>query len=845
LKPVFSFRQRAAPAPPGRLDPSLLLGEIAIVAWLWYASCAFLASPFSWWPGAWWFSLAAVLASGFLGLHRRPPAQPPGALLGRLVVFAAVLAGLIFVISGLQGPEISPAFCLWFGAATAVLFLAFRLGIWAIRMACPDQPLEILRWLAMAGAATALMLPYYGRQGTGGGDAYWYVVMLADLAIQLRHGVFPVWIGQSEYAFNGAVSPLRLAPWIQYAGGGLDLATGHRLEPLALKNALLCVTALATAGSAYLSLRAMLPRRPGLACLLALLWLASPCTIIPLAAGSMYMQFSALAFLPPLLLGCCRLWARDDRTSRLLIVGALAALMLSHTPTALWGGLLAGGVYLGQVIYRRNWAAEGRRLAWMAGLFLVLGGLPVGSALTIDRPVPLVADGSGVPAGIAQAFPADLQPVHTAADVQVGYVLLGAGIVALGLIGWLRPRGGLALGAALLALVPLTFPIPWVTAAIWTRAPHLLVAINTSSAIGRLFEFLALIAAFALALAAADDRISRRRGRAALLLSLLTAGAVWSGDQAVRMLRQVDTMDAEQANGALRPENLALPRFAYSSFATVPAYASHAHMEPLLENRLLDRATLRVMTANAEAAAPRLRLDSEPATLPRLVQSGVWVATSLNHSIIYRLSPAVRLLPGQRYAVRLDFLRPEQRGQFQFRHPDLFRDYLLPDSGEGLGNRSVPLAFGAEASSSHVAALEQSSPGPLELQPQLVLPKYSGEQFEFARFWLYSYSPDDLPIRVTSWVPYRAETETAIPAFLETPRIWQRGWRATVNGRPVATEASPQNLVMVPLAAGPSRVLLTFHAPAWLTAWFWLCLAGWAALLGAGARRVARTALRA
>ena len=419
------------------------------------------------------------------------------------------------------------------------------------------------------------------------------------------------------------------------------------------------------------------------------------------------------------------------------------------------------------------------------------------------------------------------------------------GALSLLLLAWLRPPGGATSAAVVAGLVALTFPVPWLTTAIWLHLPRLFVSINNTSAPARLFEFLALASAFALAVAAADDRIGRRAWRSILLLLLLAGGGIWSAREDAKIVREASSTatDAGPANAYLRPENLALPRFAYASFAAVPGYASHAHMEPLWENRLLDRATGRVLTANADAAAPRVRPDSEPETLPRLVQSGIWLATSSGHSRVYGLVPALRLDPGRRYALRLDFFHPELLGELQIRDAALFRDYLLPDSGEGMGLPPAPRAFGALPTSSNVAALQQQSPAAIEPQSLLVLLKYSAEKFEFARFWLYAYSPEDLPVRVLSWVPYRAETETAVPAWLETPRVWQRGWRAEVNGRPVATQPSPQNLVMIPIEPGANRVLLTFRPPLWLSAWFWLCLAGWAALLGRVAGQVTRLAL--
>ena len=375
LKLAPFTRLSAASAGGEQPDWSLLTGEIAIVLWLWYAATAFTATTLAWWPGAIWVSLAAPACSWRLGLHRPPAVRPALALAGRSLLLAPLLAGLIFVAAGLCGPQLGLGFAFWLGSAITLLFLAFRLCFWAARATWPGQPLEILRWLAMAGAAFVLLLPYYGRRGFGSGDVYWYVVMLADMVTQVRHGVFPVWVGQSEYAFNGAVSPLRLAPLFQYAGAGLDLLTSHALEPAALANAVLCAFGVATAASAYLALRSAVPRRPGLACVLALLWLASPGVLAPLYAGFQFMEWIALPFLPILLYGCWRLWTRDDGIARLAIVAAVGGMMLGHTPTGLWGGLLAGGMVLAHLLVRRNWAAEGPRLAAMAAGFALLGGL--------------------------------------------------------------------------------------------------------------------------------------------------------------------------------------------------------------------------------------------------------------------------------------------------------------------------------------------------------------------------------------------------------------------------------------------------------------------------------------
>jgi hypothetical protein len=83
--------------------------------------------------------------------------------------------------------------------------------------------------------------------------------MLADFVTQLRAGVFPVFIGQTDYAFNGAVYPLRVAPFYQHLAGVLDLLTGRQLGIFALQH--LCVLVVGYAGifSSYLALNALAP----------------------------------------------------------------------------------------------------------------------------------------------------------------------------------------------------------------------------------------------------------------------------------------------------------------------------------------------------------------------------------------------------------------------------------------------------------------------------------------------------------------------------------------------------------------------------------------------------------
>ncbi len=839
--PIPLIRRLALATEQEKFDAPLLLGEVAIVFWVTQVCIIFGGMNLPWWPEAFWLALVGSAISWRLGLHQRSRAG--AAFILRSLAVAPLLALVIFAGLALVGFEVSPATAFWIGSAIALLFLAFHLCFGAARARWPDAPLEIFRWLAMAAAAIALLLPFYGRHGFGSGDVNWYVAMLADVIVQIRHGVFPVWVGQSEYAFNGAMSPLRLAPLFQYAGGLLDLLTCHVLDPLTLANAVVSAFGLLTAASAYAAIRLALPKRPNLACLLALLWLACPGVLAPLYAGFQYMEWIAMPFLPIMAYGCWRLWVHDDRPARLAIVAGLAGMMLAHTPTALWGGLFAAGIYLAHAVVRKNWRAQAVQIAGMAAVFAILGGFPIGSVFAIDNRASMAGSGHPASVGLEAIFPDNFRPINLndmgLKSYQLGYALIAVALLALILLAWLRPRGGLVFIGTILVVIPLTTPVPGLTNWIWAHVPGIVITI-TNSPPQRLFEFWAIFIVFAFVLAMSDSRLVRRRGLEAGILLSLALGGLWSAREAAKMVGGLAPTFVGAADAAigLRPENLQLARYAYATFAHAPGYASHGHVDPLLENRLLDASGRTVLAANADAAAPQLRADSDIANVPRLIQAGRWLATSDNHRPIYKLAPSLRLESGQAYALRLEFIHPEKEGVLQIVTPEMFREYLLPDSGIGLAPSS--LAFGALPTSSPVVSLQQGAGKAATPEARFVAPISYGEEFEFARFWLFTYDLADLPVRVSSWIPYRAETETALPAFLETPRIWQRGWEAKVNGRRVVTRESAQHLVMVPLAPGTSEVELRYRPPLWLAGWFWLAVLGWILLLGGTVRQISR-----
>jgi uncharacterized membrane protein YfhO len=68
-------------------------------------------------------------------------------------------------------------------------------------------------------------------------------------------------------------------------------------------------------------------------------------------------------------------------------------------------------------------------------------------------------------------------------------------------------------------------------------------------------------------------------------------------------------------------------------------------------------------------------------------------------------------------------------------------------------------------------------------------------------------------INVTAQLPFLATVHATQPAWLETPRMYQAGYRATVDGRTATLKKSPQGLTMIELQPGTQTVTLNYQAP--------------------------------
>ncbi len=720
---------------------------------------------------------------------------------------------------------------IWAALSLLPLAAPLRLASWAPRAA------EALRILAALGAGAFALAPFLHDGIMGGDDAKWYTAVVADHVEQWRMGLWPVFVGQTHFAAIGTVLPLRVAPYLQHLTVALDLATGRTLSPYLLLNLAVFLSGCAGGLSAYLCLGSMLPGRRPEALLLALLYVWCPGVIGLPYTGQLFMSEMTLPFLPMVFAGVYRIFRRDDFSGWALAAAGCAGCWLAHSPIGLWASIA------GFVALAARWAsglgwtrAELVRAALAAALFAALCGYVFVSVSVLAATEPAHTQRDVLLMNVRNTFPAVLLPVsHNASevsDLQPGWALFAlalAGCVAA----W--ARGGAAsrcLSLAALLLLCLALPVPGINAWLWQALPQAVVDATNAAPTQRLY---AILAACTVTLSAA--LLAALPGARRPVLAALALAAAWSAWELRPFLLRGSLISNSKARSeeALLPENLLMTPFSLGMLSYQNRFFSYGVMDFALEQRVLGPDLHTYIVSNVRSIAPQQDFGRR-AESPRLPHA--FEGTSPPGERIWvMLTPGLTLRPGRRYLLPVEFPAGQPPvGILQLKGDGFIREYSLPASG-------MPFAFGASTLSSRVIPLSSSSSKPLDVtvafinqDPGADLARYH----DFARYDLIEYDPKDLPIRLESLAPYKAQVRSPAAGWLETFRYYTPGWTATVNGAQAPVRRSWNGLVAVPVGAGESEVRVTFRPPAALLASYWTTWVAWAALAFYGILRLGR-----
>ncbi|HTL69052.1 MAG TPA: hypothetical protein VL200_15410 [Lacunisphaera sp.] len=815
-------RLRASRGEVVGLDLCLLAGfDLAVPAWLGRPGPNFLA--------------AGGLAAAWLAWHGVAGGQDPADATrfqrrSLLVLVLAIAWGALLAPRVGAVPAAIAAF--WLG----VVLLLARRAVGRFARDPVSGPGEVLRWMGLFLAVAFFFHPFVSATTRGAGDANYYATFLADALLQFRHGIFPVYVGQTEFQFNGSVIPIRVAPGFQYLGGLVDLLTARTLGVAAVQNILITLTGFACAAGSYACLRAM-ACSARLAWMLAFLFVTCP-GVAGLAFNSdLYMSWLAAPFVPVVVYLGWRTFAVNRAWMFAALGFSLGLSWWMHAPVALWLTLVAA---LAQVV-RLIWARPpAERLAGplLAGAvaFLATSAYPIVSAALYPAN-PAVGSGGGfvVPADqilqqLQETFPAAWLPLSSfgrlLTDFQLGYGLLLVGLFAAP-VAWRtgRPESRVLVAVCAL-LVLLLLPIPWLNVTLWKLIPGAVRLVTNTWVMQRLYLILA--GGLVFVAATAGTNTIRRSG----LEWVALAACLWSGAEAVKFVRGSWAVfdPSDVAARHLLPENVTLTRYSYGLFGTKPSYFSHGVTDPALENRLLADDLRTVVGGNPDAAA-RLAAAS----------GGNEQTFSLADDRL-RLPETLKLSAGRRYlAVLSTSVTPFPAATLILKGRTFDRVYGLPEYGEA---HSFGLAAGHPP---YFPLYTSATAEPVEV---VMVPADRAALAELAgrvSLRLEEYDPVALPVQIESWLPYTASVTTPSPAWLETPRMFQRGYRASVNGSPAEVRSSAEGLASLHVPAGRSEVILRYVPPVGLALTFWLSLAtivaGAAALTRAAGRQLTSSPL--
>jgi hypothetical protein len=683
-------------------------------------------------------------------------------------------------------------------------------------------------WTATRGRSLGIVLaaglfiaaPFFTNRGVGTSEAHNYSLAVADFVTQVRAGAFPVFVGQSDYAWNGRIHPLRTAPYFPYAAGLLDLLTFHTLGFWTLQNLVVGLSLLGGVLSFYFCLRRSVPDLDEhTAALLAAAYGLSPGLLSTAYAMDLYMTVTTAPWIPLVLGGLERARRENPFTAFAQAAVGLAACWLAHPPIAFWLTVAAGLAGFVILATSRNWGRTLLAAGGAALLFLILGGYAFMSALTVSGygSITETKDIGLLLTETRRVFAASLRPISPRADqlgdFQLGYAYWGVLLAAAGLIALRRHLFAGVLMATAVFFLLLTLPVPGVQAWLWRILPTITVTLTNQWPMQRFYLLVTALALFAFALVWRRP-VHPLKGfwRDAVYLAF-SAAVLWTGWQALPFVaRGFNTrLDAAVSARLHRLENVNLTVISFAMLGTPPWFVNGV-MDPAMECRLRAPFDSRVVLANATAP------------FPETTASGTFRTEAADNNALI-LAPRLTLQPGRHYRLTFDFKVPAQPFVLQLRGREFFREYPLPAAGG-------PDGFGMQPGNRRSLFLWTTDTAPEEIELSLVAPGSEAQsRMRFADFKLEATTLDRLPIAVKSLVPLRARVRAEAAGYLEVPRMFVRGYIATVNGQPAHVQASPDGLVLLPVPAGDSQIQVRYLGPWILRVAFWTTFTGW---LGVG-----------
>lgn len=681
-----------------------------------------------------------------------------------------------------------------------------------------------VKWPIFVCAAGILSaIPFLNTGPVGTNEAYNYSLSLADSITQIREGNFPVLTGQSEYAFNGRIHPIRTAPYLNYSVGALDLLTFRKLGFWTLQNSILTLSLISGALSCFWGLSKKLNTPQSVAATLSCLYILSPPVLAAAYGMDLYMTVTTLPFIPLIIITCTKAFTGLQFIDYLVLSTSLALCWLAHPPIALWSSIIAVIVFITGSWFCRKTEGLWVNLFISGLIFITLAGFGFASALTITEHQEITKSNnySKLLEEVVSAFPNSLLPISQTAnkigDFQLGYLVWGMFFFTI-VVSVLRKNiTSLVLLCVATFLLTFTVPIPFLNKFLWDNAPSLIFYLTNQWPMQRLYLPITILIIVSFAVVWRPMLIQSRVLHDTLRLILISS-ILWTAWQSSRFIsRGLSTQNSQEAihRGHISG-NINLTSISYALIGT-PSYFINGVMDPAFEFRLLAPFDARILTSNWVAKLPYTTEKS----------NGTFSTRPNTQVDILDITPHLILKPGERYRLTLSFVSPPTKATLQIIGSTMFREYSLPASGGRFG-------FGMNLSNNNVLTLWTAQTTSEEIKFRLVGPNLAFSQVAGAPFAHYNFErieSNKLPIQLESLIPLKAKVRSESLAYLETPRLYIPGYEAKVNGIAARVQRSPEGMVMFAVPSGESIVELTYRGLLITRLAFWLSFFGFLLLL--------------
>ncbi len=686
---------------------------------------------------------------------------------------------------------------------------------------------ELLRLVLLSLITLLIFKPMFYNVDIGASvDAYVYHEIIADALEQYRHHIFPVYVGQSLFAFAG--TPMGRAPYLLLLAGFLNLITFGKINSLQIQHATIIFSALAGVYLMYFVLVKIGPKQRWLAFAFAILYITCPSILTLIAKLDMYYSFITIPFFPVFVYALVRSYQKNDVLSYVLLSSSLSLIWMSHPSIGFFCTSVCA-IFLGLRLFFQPQIFV--RLVLTSGLFALLSlwqfmtiiSLKMGEYVDMGTIDP-ANYAKGLIAFYASYFTSTFLPVNLNSSLptynQLGYSLWLT--LILGVCVAIKRRDNLLNYLLICAfyLIALISPVPYVSKSLWSHFPPAVIGLSSCWPMLRISPILPAFCCFTgmLALCNICPISADKKSRNLVSVVLIILAVCWSCFQAAPFSKYLARHRAPNPAWLL-PENIR-HRLEYSSGYHHQPLLEGIY-EPALYNRLLqaDGKELEGYNNN-EIMKKTCLLKSNSLKHTMLSDLKISFPKEYNTQNTDALNPLMKLsiLPETKYMFCMDMFISNSEGLV---------------SVDGYQHESIS-TFRADLPTQQTMLIPIFTTEKMEKELTLTLSALRSVNNSKDRvirlnsFNVKAYDINKLPIQLHSLIPYKVTIKNPIKfSYLETAREFVDGYVALVNGVQYPTRISPTGRVMVPLLPGNNEVELFYVGTPLIRITFYISLFFW------------------